>query len=119
MRAEIDWEDYLGEEVVDRRGDTVGRLECYWTDDEDDQSPAFLGISTEEDRNRTFVVPAAVAKLEERYSCVRLSVPGIKVRQAPQLNCDQELDAKFEQKLTEYFNLGQPDHEHHFHIHRP
>jgi hypothetical protein len=116
MRMQVDWDDYLGEEVVDRRGDAIGRLECYWTGE--DESPAFLGVSTEKDRNRTFVVPAGLARIEERYSCIRLTVPGIKVRQAPQLECDQPIDTAFEKKLGEYFHLEVPQEPHEFHIHK-
>lgn len=116
MRTQVDWEDYLGEEVVDRRGDPIGRLECYWTGE--DELPAFLGISTEEDRNHTFVVPASLARLEERYSCIRLTIPGSKARHAPSLECDQPIDTAFEKKLTEYFHLEAPAQPHEFHIHK-
>ena len=113
MRGHADWEDYLGEEVVDRRGDSVGRLECFWTGDDD--KPEFLGISTEEDRNHTFVVPASLSRAEERYSCIRLTIPAIKVRQAPRLECDQPIDTAFYKRLGEHFHLDAPEHELHIH----
>ena len=116
MKMEVEWEDYLGEEVVDRRGDPIGRLECYWTGE--DEMPAFIGISTEEDRNHTCVVPASLSRLEERYSCVRVTIPALKVRQAPQLQCDQPIDTAFERKLNEYFHLEQAQTPHNFHIHK-
>ena len=113
MRGHADWEDYLGEEVVDRRGDSVGRLECFWTGGDD--KPEFLGISTEEDRNHTFVVPASLSRAEERYSCIRLTIPAIKVRQAPRLECDQPIDTAFHKRLGEHFHLDTPEHELHIH----
>lgn len=116
MRTQVDWEDYLGEEVVDRRGDAIGRLECYWTGA--DEKPAFIGVSTDADRNRTFVVPASLARLEERYSCIRLTIPGVKARQAPQLECDQPIDTAFEKRLSEHFHLEVPAEPHQFHIHK-
>jgi hypothetical protein len=116
MKTQVDWEDYLGEEVVDRRGDPIGRLECYWTGEDD--VPAFIGISTEEDRNHTFVVPAALSRREERYSCIRLTIPGIKVRQAPQLECDQPIDTAFARRLAEFFHLEPAQTPHDFHIHK-
>jgi hypothetical protein len=116
MRTQLDWEDYLGEEVVDRRGDPIGRLECYWTGEND--VPAFIGISTENDRNHTFVVPATFARLEERYSCIRLTIPGIKVRQAPQLECDQPIDTAFERRLVEYFHLEPATVSNQLHVHK-
>ncbi|MCI0745631.1 MAG: hypothetical protein L0Y58_09525 [Verrucomicrobia subdivision 3 bacterium] len=108
MRRDINWEDYLGEEVVDRRSDPVGRLECCWTDGSD--QPMYLGISTEEDRHLTYVVPASMARFEERYSCVRLTLPAIKVRQAPQLECDKPIDTAFEKRLGEHFHLEVAEH---------
>ena len=116
MRTQVDWEDYLGEEVVDRRGDAIGRLECYWTGPDD--KPAFLGVTTESDRDRTFVVPAPLARIEERYSCIRLTVPGFKVRQAPLLECDKPIDTAFEKRLSEYYHLEMPDAPHEFHLHK-
>lgn len=114
MRTQVDWEDYLGEEVVDRRGDAIGRLECYWTGQ--DEKPEFLGISTEDNRDQTFVVPATLSRVEERYSCIRLTIPALKVRQAPQLECDEPIDTSFQKRLAEHFHLEVPEHE--FQIHR-
>lgn len=116
MRAQVDWEDFLGEEVVDRRGDPIGRLECYWTGE--DEKPEFLGVSTYENRENTFVVPASLSRVEERYSCIRLTIPAIKVRQAPQLECDKPIDTAFQKKLSEYFHIEGPTQPHEFHIHK-
>lgn len=116
MRTQVDWEDYLGEEVVDRHGDPIGRLECYWTGE--DEAPAFLGISTEQVRNSTFVVPASLARREERHSCVRLKIPALKAREAPKLECDQPIDTAFEKRLSAYFHLEAPAQPHQFHIHK-
>ena len=115
MRAQVDWEDYLGEEVVDRRGDAVGRLECYWTGQ--DEKPEFLGISMEDERGHTFVVPATLSRFEERYSCIRLTIPALKVRQAPQLECDEPIDTSFQKRLAEHFRLEMPERELYIHKH--
>jgi len=106
VNTDIDFEDYLDAEIVDQNGRLVGVLACFWTDQ--DGQPAFLGIKTHWHPQRTAVVPINKGQVDERQSCVWIKLPETKIREAPGLDCDQQLDEGFENRLYDYFGMAPP-----------
>jgi hypothetical protein len=111
----VDFDDYLEAEVLDQGGKLVANLDCYWTDD--DAETLFLGVKTGQSREKTTVVPASLAEANERESCVVLFVFESKLNQAPRLECDEELNPAFEEKVYKHYELT-PANAPHLQIHR-
>jgi len=111
---EID--DFLGEEVVDRAGETVGTFACYWHSFE---GKAFvLGIEVDEDSEHTRIVPARGMRMNERHSCLRIPFSRDQVNAAPGLDCDEELDTHHEEDMYKHYDLEAPKSLAHLQIRR-
>jgi hypothetical protein len=106
MSVTTDLEDFLGEEVVDRQGETVGTFACYWHSFEG--KVAVLGVEMENDPEKTHLVPVRGMRADERHSCIRLSFSRSKVERAPALDCDQDLEADIEEEVYRYYELEAP-----------
>lgn len=103
MSTAIDFEDFLEAEVLDERGNVVGNLDCYWTDDDDET--LFLGVKTAQSQDKTTVIPASLAEANERQSCVILAVGENKLKRAPRLECDEEINRQFEENVYKHYEL--------------
>ena len=106
MLASESFEDFLGEEVVDCEGETVGTFACYW--ERDEGKPMWLGIDCDGDQKQTRVAPAKGARLNVKQTYISLPFTREKIEQAPCLDCDAELDAAFEDRLYAYFGMPAP-----------
>lgn len=95
-------DDYMDEEVVDRKTKPVGTLSCYW--EAEDGSVAFCGVKANGD-NGVRVVPGLGAQVSEHYSWVRLGYAANKVLTAPTYDCDQEVDVAFERSVYEHYGI--------------
>lgn len=95
-----EFDDFLGEEVVDVDGQPIGTLACYWEHEAD--KPVFLGIDVEA-VDGTHVVPTKEVQLDTRKSYVVLPFTKEKIRRAPCLECGSELDRAFEKKVFNYY----------------
>jgi len=116
MDSSVDFEDYLEAEVFDERARMVGHLACYWTDE--DEETACLGVELVKNPRKTSVIPVTLAEPNERRSCVILNLPQEKVLNAPSLDCDEELESQFEEKVFKYFELELPHRRNRLTIHR-
>ena len=97
------FEDFLGEEAVDLEGTPVGTFACYW--ESETHRPILLGINLPEFSRQTHLVPAKGARLNESQSYVRLAYPKEKIKNAPCLDCECELDGNFERSVYEYYGM--------------
>lgn len=95
-----EFDDFLGEEVVDADGAPIGTLACYWEHEPD--KPVLLGIDVDGVPG-THVAPAKNAHLDTRKSYVILPFFKEKIRRAPSLECGSELDNAFEKKVFHYY----------------
>ncbi len=95
-------DDYLDEEVVDRRGRTVGTLSCYW--EADDGSLAFCGIQTN-GGDEVRIVPGDGAQVSERHAWVRVCFPASRISTAPVYHCEEELNPTIERTVYEHYRL--------------
>lgn len=101
-----DLEDFLGEEVVDMEGKTVGTFACYW--EREERNSILLGVEIPDRSGHTHIVPARGARFDERQSCVQLTFSRDKMVQAPCLACGCEMDGKFEQRIWDFYELPAP-----------
>ena len=106
MQTEANFEDFLDAEVVDRAGNFVGNLSCFWVDEEGE--PAFLGIKSNLQPDQTWAVPARLAETDERQSCIWLKIGEEKLRTAPALDCDKWLSPDFEMEVYDHFQIEAP-----------
>jgi hypothetical protein len=112
----VDFEDYLEAEVFDEQDRLIGSLDCFWTDTEDQTQ--FLGVKLQRSPDRTRVVPVILATPDERRSCTRIAALDQAIAGAPSLDCDEELNRKFEEKVYRHFRLSAPDGRHELQITR-
>jgi len=94
-------EDFIDEEVVDRRGNNIGVLSCYW---ESAPGHVFLGIKPQ-GLEEIRVVPAEGVKLDEHHSCVLVPFAPHKIRTAPVYDCDKELRSQLEEAASRHFGV--------------
>lgn len=106
MSVTIDIEDFLGEEVVDRAGETVGKLVCYWHSFEG--KAIVLGVVAEDRSEKTRLVPARGMRMDERHSCIRIPFSRSTVQNAPALECDEDLETHHEEKMYTHYQLETP-----------
>ena len=116
MKLDVDYEDYLEAEVFDRAGRLVGNLDCYWEDE--DGETEFLGIKMKSVPGKTAVVPTRLAEANERKSCVLLGLGEPTITEGPSLDCDEELDQLFEERVYAHYGLSSPLKQHRLQIHR-
>ena len=94
-------DDFLDAEVLDKRGDTIGTLECYW---ESASGTFFLGIKiTEQEIVR--VVPGSLARLDERHACILVGCGAATIRSGPPFDCDKELKGQIEHAANKHFGV--------------
>ena len=105
MSVTLEIEDFLGEEVVDRAGETVGKFVCYWHSFEG--KPVVLGVA-EEDSERTCLVPAKGMRMDERHSCIHIPFSRSIVQKAPALECDEDLETHHEEEMYTHYQLEAP-----------
>ncbi|HUR44439.1 MAG TPA: DUF2382 domain-containing protein [Candidatus Saccharimonadales bacterium] len=103
MKHEMDLKQFIGYDVVDRKGNSVGRLECLWSDHTG--KPAFLGVRTGWFLSKTHVVPARRAEASERGT-IRLPYTELKIKQAPCYESELELNENIEREVDEYYSLA-------------
>lgn len=94
-------EDFLGEEVVDVKGNPIGTLACFWEYDEG--RPVLFGIDMGAHSNDIHLLPVNGARLDAKKSYFAVEFTREKVRLAPVLDCGAELDEKLETKVLDYY----------------
>lgn len=98
-------EDFLDEEVLDRRGVAIGTLACY------SQSAGgplvFLGVRLEGQENIRAVLGRR-SQVDDRRSCIRLAFDAEAIEDAPCFDSGQELDATMERTVHDFFRLAAP-----------
>jgi hypothetical protein len=106
MSVTTDIEDFLGEEVVDREGETVGKFVCYWHSFAG--KAIVLGVDAEDDSDRTHLVPARGMRMDERHSCIRIPFSRATVESAPTLECDEDLEIHHAAEMYTHYRLEAP-----------
>jgi len=93
-------DDFLSEEVTDKSGTAVGTLSCYW---ESNSGQLFLGVEIK-NQSVVRVVPGAIALLDDRHSCIRVSRTLAAIESAPVYDCDKEMYPRLEVAANKHFN---------------
>ena len=95
-------DDYMDEEVVDKEGNPIGTLACYW------QSVSghlvFLGINVK-GQKVVRVVPGHRSQVDDRHACIRLGFDLEDIESAPQFECATEVDAALERAVYKHFEV--------------
>jgi hypothetical protein len=99
-------DDFMGEEVVDKKGTAIGTLACYW------QSASgllvFLGIKVK-GHESVRVVPGRPSQVDDRHACIRLGFDVVDIESAPRLDCGTELGAILERTVNEHFHIQEAE----------
>ena len=99
-------DDFMDEEVVDREGNAIGTLACYW------QSVSgllvFLGIAVNGQKG-VRVVPGHRSQADEEHACIRLTFHAADVASAPRLDCATDVDAALERSVYEHFGVEEAE----------
>jgi uncharacterized protein (TIGR02271 family) len=96
-------DQYIGYDVVDRNGNSIGTLECLWADHRGE--PAFVGIRTGWFLGKTHVVPANSVEVSERGHRLRLPYTTDKVKNAPAYDGESEMTEEKEREIYRYYGL--------------
>jgi len=99
----VDLADFIGHHVVDREGETVGRLECLWQDH--NGKPAFIGVHSGWLVGRTHVVPLDGTEVNAVSRIIRLAYTQEHVRQAPTAEPGVTLDEGTERAVCDFYDL--------------
>ena len=102
MTGEHSLMDFLDEEVVDKNGDRVGTLACFW--ESEPERVAYYGVKTS-DHAIVRVVPARRSTLDEYNSCLRIGFLASQILAAPGWDCSMELDAFLQEKVNSHFGV--------------
>lgn len=100
--------DWIGKNVIDPAGDTIGDLESVYVDTTSDQ-PSFFSVEVGFlGRKRLVFVPAAGATVTPK--AVRVKHAKHLVKDAPSIDTDGELLAQDEPAIFAHYNLDYPSH---------
>jgi uncharacterized protein YrrD len=94
--------DWRGQEVVDRKGDKLGKLAEVYFDGETDE-PAFIAVKTGLLSKSITLVPLAGASVGREY--VRVDQAKSDVKKAPSFDTDAELSLDDEASAYRYYGL--------------
>lgn len=94
---------FLGKEVVDKNGNAVGTLDCFW-------GPAsgraiFFGVKLRR-HSAVRVVPAWHSAADEGHALIHLGFDAYTIESAPGWDCSIELDAFLQEKVNIHFGLA-------------
>lgn len=103
QRFDPDLQRYIGYDVVDRNGNSIGTLECLWADHRGE--PAFVGVRTGWFIGKTHVVPANSVEVSERGHRLRLPYTIDKVKNAPAYDAESEMTLEKEREVYRYYGL--------------
>jgi len=95
-------DDYMDEEVVDKEGDAIGTLACYW--ESVSGHLVFLGIKVK-GQEVVHVVPGHRSQVDDRHACLRLGFELEDIESAPQFECATEVDAALERAVYKHFEV--------------
>lgn len=94
--------DWRGQEVVDRKGDKLGKLEEVYFDGETD-APAFISIKSGLVNKSITLVPLTGASVGREY--VRVDQAKGDVKKAPSFDTDSEFSLNDEARAYRYFGM--------------
>jgi sporulation protein YlmC with PRC-barrel domain len=94
--------DWRGHEVVDRKGDKLGKLEDVYFDGETDQ-PAFVSVKTGLVNKSITLVPLAGASVGREY--LRVDQAKGDVKKAPSFDTERELSLNDEARAYRHYGL--------------
>jgi sporulation protein YlmC with PRC-barrel domain len=94
--------DWRGQEVVDRKGEKLGKLEEVYFDGETDQ-PAFIAVKSGLVNKSITLVPLGGASVGREY--VRVDQAKGDVKKAPSYDTDAELSLNDEARAYRHFGL--------------
>jgi sporulation protein YlmC with PRC-barrel domain len=94
--------DWRGQEVVDHKGDKLGKLEEVYFDGETDE-PAFIAVKSGLVNKSITLVPLGGASVGRDY--VRVDQAKSDVKKAPSFDTDSELSLNDEARAYRHFGL--------------
>jgi sporulation protein YlmC with PRC-barrel domain len=94
--------DWRGQEVVDRKGDKLGKVEDVYFDGETDE-PAFISIKSGLVSKSLTLVPLAGASVGREY--LRVDHAKGDVKKAPSFDTDREFSLNDEARAYRYYGL--------------
>src|SRR5829696_9117029 len=100
---EIPEERYAGYEVLDRDGETLGKPDDLFVDEDD--NPEYVGIWTDPSGSSSLLVPAEVVTVEDASRRMVVSRAKSVVEAAPSLGRGEELTPELEERVRRHYGL--------------
>jgi len=95
---------FIDFDVVDKKNDKVGTLDCLWSDHTGD--PAFLGVKTGWIFGKTHVVPAHNAEVNQSARIIRLPYDADMIKGAPAYDADMTMEEATEREIYDYYHIS-------------
>jgi len=99
--ANINLEQVIGYDLLDRNNKEIGKISSFWTDHTG--RPAFMGVKTFWLMGKAHVIPAYGAEVAHSRKRVRLPFTHEEVKGAPSYAPDAELDPEQEREVIGYY----------------
>lgn len=99
-----DLNQFIDFDVVDKKNDKVGTLDCLWSDHTGE--PAFLGVKTGWVFGKTHVVPAHYAEVNQSARIIRLPYDAEMIKGAPAYDADRAMDDATEREIYDYYHIS-------------
>jgi hypothetical protein len=99
-------DDFMDEEVMDHHGKVVGTLACYWQSV--NGKLLFLGIKLNGHKGIR-VVPGRRSQMDDQQACLKLGFAAQDLESAPQLDCEQEVEASLERAVYDHFGIDEAE----------
>lgn len=93
-----------GYELRDREGEKIGKVDEVFVGDND--RPEYLGVKTGLLGNKLTLIPADLARADEERRMVELSESKDRIKGAPSLSANEEINAEREREVRDHFGLG-------------
>jgi len=99
--ANINLEQLIGYDLIDRNNQEIGKVSAFWTDHTG--RPAFIGVKTFWLMGKAHVIPAYGAEVNHARKHVRLPFTNEEVKGAPNYDPDAELAPEQEREVIGYY----------------
>ena len=96
-------ERYAGYEVYDREGESIGKPDDLFVDEDD--NPEYVGVWTDPSGSSSLLVPAEVVTVEDASRRMVVSRPKGVVEAAPSLGRGEELTPGLEERVRRHYGL--------------
>lgn len=107
-QAGTPYEEYSGYKVYDENQEKIGKVDDLFVDADD--QPEYMGVKMGFLGSNSTLIPMEIVRINDERQLIQVSADKDKIKDGPAFGQDQEIDAAYEKRVREHYDLGEsPD----------